>query len=123
MSLFFFSSRRRHTRFKCDWSSDVCSSDLGNASVPASVEDPRADFEANAVSTFNLLEAVREVAPRARLIYTSTAAVYGEGVRMPIKERDLTVPIAPYGISKLAGDRYTAAYAKLYRRRTAWARV
>src|SRR2546430_11111700 len=28
---FFFSSRRRHTRFDCDWSSDVCSSDLGNA--------------------------------------------------------------------------------------------
>src|SRR4030066_1393825 len=28
---FFFSSRRRHTRFKCDWSSDVCSSDLGHA--------------------------------------------------------------------------------------------
>src|SRR5256886_10329986 len=30
-SLFFFSSRRRHTRFDCDWSSDVCSSDLGSA--------------------------------------------------------------------------------------------
>src|SRR5882762_7726690 len=29
MLFFFFSSRRRHTRFKCDWSSDVCSSDLG----------------------------------------------------------------------------------------------
>src|SRR2546427_6890368 len=28
-SVFFFSSRRRHTRFDCDWSSDVCSSDLG----------------------------------------------------------------------------------------------
>src|SRR5260370_4226134 len=28
ISVFFFSSRRRHTRFKCDWSSDVCSSDL-----------------------------------------------------------------------------------------------
>src|SRR5256886_10869847 len=28
-TLFFFSSRRRHTRFDCDWSSDVCSSDLG----------------------------------------------------------------------------------------------
>src|SRR5256886_5867485 len=28
--LFFFSSRRRHTRFDCDWSSDVCSSDLGS---------------------------------------------------------------------------------------------
>src|SRR5205085_8570726 len=30
MKFFFFSSRRRHTRFDCDWSSDVCSSDLGN---------------------------------------------------------------------------------------------
>src|SRR3989475_11075643 len=32
MSFFFFSSRRRHTRFDCDWSSDVCSSDLAPAS-------------------------------------------------------------------------------------------
>src|SRR5260370_3471433 len=32
-SFFFFSSRRRHTRFKCDWSSDVCSSDLGQQIV------------------------------------------------------------------------------------------
>src|SRR2546430_5985268 len=32
--LFFFSSRRRHTRFDCDWSSDVCSSDLGNIGDP-----------------------------------------------------------------------------------------
>src|SRR5688572_32545688 len=31
---FFFSSRRRHTRFDCDWSSDVCSSDLGSRKVP-----------------------------------------------------------------------------------------
>src|SRR5260370_26771026 len=31
---FFFSSRRRHTRFKCDWSSDVCSSDLVSADGP-----------------------------------------------------------------------------------------
>src|SRR2546430_11445617 len=31
MLFFFFSSRRRHTRFDCDWSSDVCSSDLGIA--------------------------------------------------------------------------------------------
>src|SRR5260370_18623865 len=30
---FFFSSRRRHTRFKCDWSSDVCSSDLGQSTA------------------------------------------------------------------------------------------
>src|SRR2546430_4027466 len=34
-SCFFFSSRRRHTRFDCDWSSDVCSSDLGGHSESA----------------------------------------------------------------------------------------
>src|SRR2546430_5550198 len=34
MFLFFFSSRRRHTRFDCDWSSDVCSSDLAPARAP-----------------------------------------------------------------------------------------
>src|SRR5260370_11589171 len=34
-NLFFFSSRRRHTRFKCDWSSDVCSSDLNQADSEA----------------------------------------------------------------------------------------
>src|SRR5260370_12236646 len=33
MLIFFFSSRRRHTRFKCDWSSDVCSSDLPACSL------------------------------------------------------------------------------------------
>src|SRR2546427_9518213 len=35
VSIFFFSSRRRHTRFDCDWSSDVCSSDL---QLPAGTE-------------------------------------------------------------------------------------
>src|SRR5690606_40355994 len=36
---FFFSSRRRHTRFSRDWSSDVCSSDLDPARIPALVEE------------------------------------------------------------------------------------
>src|SRR5688572_31933044 len=43
---FFFSSRRRHTRFDCDWSSDVCSSDLGSSQeATASLLDAIARFE------------------------------------------------------------------------------
>src|SRR2546430_6732071 len=38
--LFFFSSRRRHTRFDCDWSSDVCSSDLCGAAPQRFIEGP-----------------------------------------------------------------------------------
>src|SRR5205085_3384080 len=37
--LFFFSSRRRHTRFDCDWSSDVCSSDLIAEQIVGSIDD------------------------------------------------------------------------------------
>src|SRR5260370_27968678 len=44
---FFFSSRRRHTRFKCDWSSDVCSSDLAE-SIAASIERSRSAVRARA---------------------------------------------------------------------------
>src|SRR5256886_15984099 len=41
ISSFFFPSRRRHTRFDCDWSSDVCSPDLGTARPPARPADGR----------------------------------------------------------------------------------
>src|SRR5688572_32695732 len=40
---FFFSSRRRHTRFDCDWSSDVCSSDLAQAAVVAARRESETD--------------------------------------------------------------------------------
>src|SRR2546430_11735961 len=39
--MFFFSSRRRHTRFDCDWSSDVCSSDLSVIQASFTCADPR----------------------------------------------------------------------------------
>src|SRR2546430_9648681 len=41
---FFFSSRRRHTRFDCDWSSDVCSSDLALMELPMSIGYSRLPF-------------------------------------------------------------------------------
>src|SRR5690606_41202450 len=47
LHIFFFSSRRRHTRFSRDWSSDVCSSDLG-AGAPAAAES-RASYKADPV--------------------------------------------------------------------------
>src|SRR2546430_13082192 len=52
LCFFFFSSRRRHTRFDCDWSSDVCSSDLGRRVVLAfsdGVDEPM-DFSGHAKS-------------------------------------------------------------------------
>ncbi len=95
----------------------------GFASVPESVNHPRQDFEKNAVATFNLLEAVREVSAHTQVIFTSSAAVYGEGKGAPLSESDLTLPVAPYGVSKLAAERYLEVFARLYGLRTASLRL
>jgi UDP-glucose 4-epimerase len=94
-----------------------------NAYIPPSVANPAFDFHANVQNTFTLLEALRQAADPPRLVNVSSAAVYGNPVRLPIRETDPTVPIAPYGVSKLAGERYTAVYAQLYGIRAASVRL
>src|SRR2546430_4620428 len=58
--LFFFSSRRRHTRFDCDWSSDVCSSDL-----PRSTTSQPADIRPDATARASIGPLSRVSRPRA----------------------------------------------------------
>ena len=95
----------------------------GFASAPDSVHAVRADFDQNAVATLNLLEGVRSVSPDARVVFASSAAVYGEGHGVPLRESDETVPLAPYGVSKLAAERYVSVYAKVYGLATASLRL
>ncbi len=102
---------------------DVIVHTVANANVPASVEYPKMDFEKNVVATFNLLEAVRECVPQARILHTSSAAVYGQGSETPTREDFTTVPVSPYGVSKLASENYMSVYAQLYGLRTATLRL
>ena len=95
----------------------------GYADIPRSVAEPRRDFEKNAVGTFNLLEAVREAAPAARVLFASSAAVYGVGSDRPLREDDPPAPAAPYGVSKMAAERYVEVYARLYGLRAASLRL
>lgn len=85
-----------------------------NAYIPPSVEDPAFDKGLNLDTTFDLLEVLRRAERRPRFVYTSSAAVYGDPVRLPIHEADPTVPISPYGVGKLAAERYVAVYSELY---------
>src|SRR5256886_10551838 len=83
--LFFFSSRRRHTRFDCDWSSDVCSSDLVTAGVDFQRQrDDRLNFgntggKPDTVRRLDQLEHVTEVGPfvQSALQLTSQLSVTG----------------------------------------------
>src|SRR2546430_6945880 len=60
MLLFFFSSRRRHTRFDCDWSSDVCSSDLAFGQLRTKYGDKN-PFDAFVVGRHAATLALREL--------------------------------------------------------------
>jgi UDP-glucose 4-epimerase len=78
------------------------------AGVPSSVQDPRHDFEVNALGTFNLLEAARRQ-DVGRFVFASSAAPIGD-CEPPIHEEMACSPKAPYGASKLAGEGYCSAY-------------
>ena len=84
-----------------------------NANVPYSVENPKYDFETNALGTFNVLKLSLDLDVE-KVVYASSAAVYGEPVYVPIDEEHPLNPISPYGASKLAGERLGFAYFKIY---------
>lgn len=94
-----------------------------SAHVASSVDDPRHDFQRNALATLNLLEAVRRASPRTVLIYSSSVVVYEGGRPEAIHEDGPTVPRSPYGVSKLAAERYVNVYARLYGLKTAVLRL
>ena len=71
--------------------------------VGESVTEPSRYFRANVAGTINLLDAIR-AAGVERLVFSSTAATYGEPDQVPILESAPTVPTNPYGASKLAVD-------------------
>ncbi len=86
----------------------------GTASVGTSVENPFFDFEENLYQTLILLEALRSLKKSPFLIYASSAAVYGIPKKMPVSEESPTLPVSPYGVSKLAAERYVRVYSELY---------
>jgi UDP-glucose 4-epimerase len=68
--------------------------------VPDSVADPLGYYRNNTVNSRALIETAIRCGVR-QFIFSSTAAVYGDPLRIPVKEDDATVPMSPYGSSKL----------------------
>jgi UDP-glucose 4-epimerase len=78
--------------------------------VGESVENPERYYRNNVCGTLNLLEAMHESGAE-KLVFSSTAAVYGEPEDVPITETAPALPTNPYGASKLAVDRLIGAVA------------
>ncbi len=97
-----------HTSFDCV----ICL--VGTGSVPRSLEHPRGDLDANTVSVLTVLEVLRDLEDPPVFVHTSSAAVYGESRYLPMDERHPLEPVSPYGISKLAAERYVGLYAATF---------
>jgi UDP-glucose 4-epimerase len=82
--------------------------------VAESMASPSLYWEHNLGGTLALLEAMR-VTRTPRIVFSSTAAVYGEPERVPIDETAPTRPTNPYGASKLAVDTALAEHARMHR--------
>lgn len=110
--------------FSIDWKQilgqdyDILFHLIGNANVPASVENPSLDFALNLKTTFEILESMRHLCWPGRFVLPSSAAVYGNPRRLPILEDDWTAPISPYGVSKLAAESYATIYHDIYNLKT-----
>ncbi|MBA7682996.1 UDP-glucose 4-epimerase [subsurface metagenome] len=76
--------------------------------------DPVSDYQVNALGTLNVLRAMADAGLKSHVVYASSAAVYGEPEYIPIDEKHPTNPKSPYGVSKLAGGKYTLIYHKEY---------
>lgn len=81
--------------------------------VPPSIKDPMYDESVNVGGTLNLLEMMRKYGAK-KIIYSSSAAVYGNPVELPVKEDHPIQPLSPYGLSKWIAEHYLALYQRMY---------
>lgn len=78
-----------------------------------SIEHPIEDSQINVIGTLRVLEAARHAGVR-KIVYSSSAGIFGELKTLPIREDHPVEPDSPYGASKLAAEKLCLAYAKLY---------
>jgi len=93
---------------------DVIIHCAGSGSVSHSFSNPKEDFEMNVSSLLQVLEFMRLKCPNARLVFPSSAAVYGKKADAPIKEEDSLDPVSPYGYHKVIAEKLCESYSKLF---------
>ena len=92
---------------------DVIIHAAAQVSVDRSISDPVLDARENILGTINMLEAATK-SMAGQFIYISSAAIFGNPVKVPLDEGHPTKPLSPYGVSKLAGENYIFAFQESY---------
>lgn len=118
------------TRVVRTFKPDVIFHLAGQVAMTTSIANPRMDFEVNVMGSYNLLEAVRQHASDAVVVYSSTNKVYGDLEQYTYEETDTRYRCiehpcgfdeltqlgfhSPYGCSKGAADQYMIDYSRIY---------
>jgi UDP-glucose 4-epimerase len=82
-------------------------------SVPRSVQDPLTSSAVNVEGTLNVLLAARDESVR-RVVFSSSSSIYGSAGELPRTEQMPADPISPYGVAKLAAERYCVSFSRVY---------
>jgi len=86
----------------------------GPASVPASLEEPARDLQGSVGVLAGVLDVLRNLDPPPRLLLLSSAAVYGQPLRLPVDEDSEPAPVSPYGFHRMACELLVREYNQLY---------
>jgi UDP-glucose 4-epimerase len=81
--------------------------------VPTSLKDPSLDADLNVMGLINVLEAARKTSVTS-VIFSSSAAVYGDNDHLPLLESEKLVPTSFYGLTKAVSEEYLRIYHELY---------
>ena len=81
--------------------------------MPRSVQDPLTSSAVNVEGTLNVLLAARDEGIR-RVVFSSSSSVYGSAATLPLTEAMPPDPISPYGVAKLAAERYCVSFSRVY---------
>jgi UDP-glucose 4-epimerase len=82
-------------------------------SVPRSVQDPLTSGAVNVEGTLNVLLAARDEGVR-RVVFASSSSIYGNQPNLPLEESMAPNPVSPYGVAKLAAERYCVSFTRVY---------
>jgi UDP-glucose 4-epimerase len=82
-------------------------------SVPRSVQDPLTSGAVNVEGTLNVMLAARDEGIR-RVVFASSSSIYGNQPELPLRESMAPDPISPYGVAKLAAERYCVSFSRVY---------
>ena len=81
--------------------------------VPYSLSHPEEDCQINLLGLINILECCRKYAVK-HIVFSSSAAVYGDNLNIPLHEEEKPMPTSAYGITKMASEHYLRMYHDLY---------